>query len=128
MASPTQLSLKKLRSDGYLNVAITERWNPYSRTRHDLWGFADLVAIVPHSHVLAVQCTSMGNVSHRLTKMRSEPVLAQILACLQAGVRVEIHGWGKRPLKLWSKVKRWTAKIIELGVAESGDDLCTISK
>jgi hypothetical protein len=38
--SPTQLSLKKLREEGY-TVAVVEHWNSFARIRQDLFGFID---------------------------------------------------------------------------------------
>ena len=42
--SPTQLSLKKLRAEGYL-VSITEKFNHFCKIRQDMWGWCDLLAI-----------------------------------------------------------------------------------
>ena len=42
--SPTQLSLKKLREEGYI-VAVVEHWNSFARIRQDLFGFIDLLAL-----------------------------------------------------------------------------------
>jgi hypothetical protein len=50
--TPTQRSLKALRELGYL-VEVVEKWNSFTRTRKDLWGWADLLAI-RRDEVLAV--------------------------------------------------------------------------
>ena len=65
--SPTQLSLKKLRDEGYL-VAITERWNAFAKIRQDMFGFIDLLAI-KDGEILAVQTTSASNMSARANKI-----------------------------------------------------------
>ncbi len=40
--SPTQLTLKHLRDDGW-TAEIVEHWNPHARIRHDLLGFIEAV-------------------------------------------------------------------------------------
>ena len=62
--SPTQLSLKKLKDEGYL-VAITEHWNPFARIRQDMFGFCDIMAI-RDKEILFVQTTSATNVNARI--------------------------------------------------------------
>ena len=42
--TPTQRSLAALRDLGYL-VEVVEKWNSFTRTRKDLWGWADLLAV-----------------------------------------------------------------------------------
>ena len=49
--SPTQLSLKKLREEGY-TVAVVEHWNSFARIRQDLFGFIDLLALVVYGFYL----------------------------------------------------------------------------
>jgi hypothetical protein len=44
MSSPAQRTLQALRRDGYL-AAVAEKWNAFSRTRADLFGFADVLAV-----------------------------------------------------------------------------------
>ena len=56
--TPTQRSLAALRGLGYL-VEVVEKWNAFTRTRKDLWGWADLLAI-RRDEVLAVQVTRTG--------------------------------------------------------------------
>jgi hypothetical protein len=98
--SPTQRSLALLRKRGYF-VAITERWNPWSKTRVDLFGFIDLLAI-RGNETLAVQTTSGSNVSARIEKIRGLPISAKWLSDTRS---IVVHGWrkvgarGKR--KLW---------------------------
>ena len=43
--SPTQLSLKKLREEGYITIQVVEYWNSFARRRIDLFGFIDILAI-----------------------------------------------------------------------------------
>jgi len=87
--TPTQRSLAALRELGYL-VEVVEKWNSFTRTRKDLWGWADLLAI-RRGEVLAVQVTSEG-VANRVKKVMDSETIGRVR---EAGVRVEIHGWRK---------------------------------
>ena len=87
--TPTQRSLAALRELGYL-VEVVEKWNSFTRTRKDLWGWADLLAI-RRGEVLAVQVTSEG-VANRVKKVTESETIGRVR---EAGVRVEVHGWRK---------------------------------
>ena len=100
--SPTQRSLKYLRESGY-TVAVVEYFNYFTKRRHDLFQFADLLAI-RENEVLLVQVTSGSNVSARIKKITENEHIA---AVRKAGMRVEVHGW--RKLKAG-----WLPKIVDL--------------
>ena len=87
--TPTQRSLAALRDLGYL-VEVVEKWNSFTRTRKDLWGWADLLAI-KRGEVLAVQVTSKA-VANRVAKVTNSETIGRVR---EAGVRVEVHGWRK---------------------------------
>jgi len=106
--TPTQRSLKKLRSEGWF-VALTEHWNPFAKVKQDLFGFIDILAI-RGDETLAVQTTSGDHVSHRLEKIN---------ACQAASFwresptrKIVIHGWRK----VGSRGKRKTWKCREVPV------------
>ena len=88
--SPTQRSKAHLEAEGY-TVAIVERWNPFAKIRQDLFGFVDLLAI-REGETLAVQTTSLNNVSHRVQKIAEHQ---NVGAVRKAGWRIVVHGWGK---------------------------------
>src|SRR5438093_9847597 len=89
--SPAQRSLRKLRAEGWY-VAITERWNPWSKTRQDLFGFADLLAI-RGDYIKAVQTTTGPNVSKRIEKIKG---LQSFQLWNEAPTRsTVVHGWRK---------------------------------
>jgi hypothetical protein len=97
--TPTQRSFAWLRAEGY-PAAVCEKWNPHTRVRQDLFGFADLVAVrADLPGVLAVQTTTTSHQADRLAKALALPALKVFLA---AGNRLEIHGWLKR-----KKTRRW---------------------
>lgn len=87
--TPTQRSMAALRELGYL-VEVVEKWNSFTRTRKDLWGWADLLAI-RRGEVLAVQVTSTG-VSSRIKKIMDSETIGRVR---EAGIRIEVHGHRK---------------------------------
>lgn len=92
MKSPTELSLKFLRENGY-TVAVTEHWNPFGKVRQDLFGIIDLVAIksgIPG--VLGIQTTSRSNISARVSKSKQNK---DLLTWYKSGNNFIIHGWYK---------------------------------
>ena len=100
--TPTQRSLAALRKLGYL-VEVVEKWNSFTRTRKDLWGWADLLAI-RRGEVLAVQVTSEG-VANRVKKVMDSETIGRVR---EAGIRIEVHGWRKN-------VKgRYVQRIVDL--------------
>lgn len=96
--SPTQLSLRHLRAEGYV-AAVVEKWNTHVRIRQDLFGFIDIIAIKP-GETLAVQCTSDHNVPAHAKKMGEAELLPVVL---DAGWKVTLHGWAKEK-------NRWVLK------------------
>lgn len=91
MTSPTQRSLAHLRKQGY-RAEVVERWNPHSKTRHDLFGVIDIVALSPENETVGIQATSLSNVSARVKKIADSDVVAALRGC---GWRLYVHGWGK---------------------------------
>lgn len=88
--SPTQRSLALLRSENY-EPQIVERYNSFSRTRSDLYGWIDILAIHKETgDVLVVQTTSATNVSSRMNKITASEHLSLVR---KAGWSIEVHGW-----------------------------------
>ena len=99
--SPTQLSLKKLREEGY-TVAVVEHWNAFARIRQDLFGFIDLLAL-KGKEVLAVQTTTATNMNARIKKIADHE---NIDIVREAGWTIHVHGWHQDEKKKWlCKVK-----------------------
>lgn len=89
--SPTQLTLRKLREDGY-QAQVVEVWNPHARIRQDLFGFVDVLA-VKGGETLAIQATSAPNVSSRVNKIADSPLVGPVR---EAGWRIVVWGWAKK--------------------------------
>lgn len=115
--SPTQRSLKQLRNNGYL-VQVVETWNSYTRTRRDLFGFADLLAIKP-GEIVAVQTTSGSHTADRVKKIKTTAG-DNAKAWLKAGGKIVVHGWRKLKLKRGGKAVRWS--VVEHEITEKDFD------
>lgn len=89
--SPTQLTLRKLREDGWPLVEVVEHFNPHARIRQDLFGFVDVVAVGPDG-TLAIQATSASNVAARVRKIADH---ANVAAVREAGWAIHVYGWAK---------------------------------
>ena len=89
--SPTQLSLKKIREEGYVVVQVVEYWNAFARRRIDLYGFIDILAI-KDGHVLAVQTTTVGNMGARIKKIANHNNVGEVR---KANWTIHVHGWHK---------------------------------
>lgn len=90
--SPTQLSLRHLKAAGWPLVEVVEHWNPFAHIRQDLFGFVDLMAVGPDG-TLAVQTTSVSNVSSRIKKIADH---VNVGAVREAGWQIRVHGWEKK--------------------------------
>lgn len=110
--SPTQRSLKFLRDAGW-TVDITEKWNAYTRTRKDLFGCIDLVAI-RYGELAGIQTTS-GPGSSRIAKIKAEP---RMVTWLEAGGTLYVHGWreivARKKDGTKAKRKRWDCRVVKL--------------
>ena len=100
--SPTARSLAKLRKEGWL-AGVVERYNPFSRKRHDLYDLFDIVA-VKEDEVVFVQTTTASNVSARIRKITEHPNTPFIRKC---GALLHVHGWAKRG-------NRWACRVVDL--------------
>jgi hypothetical protein len=92
--SPTGRSMKLFRQWGF-RVDIVERWIEIDgkKFRKDCFGGFDLLAVDPRERqTWLVQCTSAANLSSRVKKVRSLPVVADLL---RAGLKIECWGWEK---------------------------------
>lgn len=93
--SPTRRTLKILRDSGY-TAEVVERFNHYTKTRHDLWGCLDVLAMGEDKGILGVQATAAG-VSSRVAKIVAlEEENGQPGRWLRSGGRLEVWGFATR--------------------------------
>jgi hypothetical protein len=91
MPSPTSRTLALLKTLGADPIDIVEHWNPFSKTRHDLFGFADILCVVENK-ITAVQCTTHDNASARRKKIANNDGAEKFT---RAGGRILLITWGK---------------------------------
>ena len=86
---------------------VVERWNPYSKTRLDLFGFIDIVTMFGGMcpAITGLQVTSGAHHSDHLIKIQNEP---RAKLWLQAGGKIILQSWAKRGAR--GKRKVWTAR------------------
>ena len=73
--TPTARTLKAANELGFI-AGIVERFNSFTKRRHDLFGCIDIVVITPEG-ILGIQATSGTNHASRVTKIAEEPRAAQ---------------------------------------------------
>lgn len=110
-SSPTQRTLANLRGRGY-HCEIVEKWNQWSRQRHDLFNMFDILALAPDGTLVGVQTTTTNHAAERVAKLRANPLLE--VWCKKNGALV--HGWAKRGAR--GKRKLWTLMEVDLAKAE----------
>jgi len=89
--SPTQLTLKHLKNNGFDTVQIVERWNAFARVRQDLFQIIDVLA-VKDGETIGIQVTSKSNMSARIKKIADSD---HIGALREANWKILVHGWHK---------------------------------
>lgn len=94
--TPTQRSLKYLRDAGY-RAEVVERFNSFTKRRHDLFNVGDILAI-REGETLLVQTTSGSNVAARVKKIAESEAIGDIR---KAGWGVIVHGWRKSSRNRW---------------------------
>jgi hypothetical protein len=101
--SPTTRSKKELTTDGWYAERV-EYWNSFTQRRHDLFKFADLIAMRIGETPLLVQTTTGTNLAARRTKIYESDLAA---LALQSGFRIILHGWRQLKVKRGGKAMRW---------------------
>lgn len=134
--SPTARSLAYCRRMGW-PAGTVERYNPHSRTRHDLFGWCDLIVVAKYwlggypspggkqaPIILGVQACAGPSHAARMAKAR--PLVGPWLA---AGGAAEVWSWSKTGPR--GKRKVWTLRreaiaqtvIVAAGTAWTDEDL-----
>ena len=106
--TPTARSLAVLREMNYV-VQVVEQYNRFSKTRHDLYGCIDVLAVHPEYGILGVQATTTSNAAARQTKVAG-----------RAPARDVAPGrWEVRGSRLGEEGTGWQAQALD-GVPAAG--------
>lgn len=100
--------MRSLRKLG-LTCEGVEWYNHYTRRKHDLFQFADVISFGSSHVVLLVQTTTKTNLLARLKKVLANPIALEWCKCPHRLLRID--GWYKEK-------HRWTAEHV--WVAEQG--------
>ena len=105
--TPSNRSTNHLKKQGF-KTCVVEKYNSFAKFRSDMFGFGDIVAIHPAlSGVLAINATTIPNISNHLKKYQDNESLKLWLQC---GNRFVIHAWGLQGAR--GKRKVWVLKEI----------------
>lgn len=129
VATPTERTLAHLRDMGF-RVKIVETWNSFTKTRHDMEGFIDILAwrLDPRTsepEMIAIQCTTRPNHLARKKKILTDPKVApRAKDWLAHSWKIWVMSWNKT---MRNKQPRYDVKLEELFVHdfERGEVLCT---
>lgn len=98
--SPTERTLSHCRELGW-QVDVAEKTVPYSQRKRDLFGFIDVVALIPKEDgggIMGIQVTSGSNHAARVKKILKECDIAADCWLLAGGL-IEVWSWSKRKRK-----------------------------
>jgi len=110
MDSNTQRTLRYLRGRGFV-AEVVERWNPYSKTRKDLFNVIDIVAM-GSGHLYGVQsCSDSSRAAHRAKLLREE----RVRVWLNSGGLFLLITWGKhRGREKGQRRLRWREHVEDI--------------
>jgi len=111
--SPTQRTLRNLRQQGAI-CGIVERFNQYAGPfgiRQDLFGFIDIISLLPDRGIVGIQCCARsGHAAHR-TKILENEIAPE---WIKAGGKIEIWSWAKQKRERGGKAMFWKPKVEEI--------------
>lgn len=117
MSSPTSLTLEACRARGW-RADVAERWVPKTRTRRDLFGFIDVVALdLDAGQIVGIQATDGSNHAKRLKKITTDR-RDEAIDWLKAGGRIEVWSWRRVKVKRGGKAIRWRPRIQVVTLAD----------
>jgi hypothetical protein len=107
--SPTQRTLAVLKEEGtpYWRV---EHFNPYSKTRQDLFGFLDYLALYPDA-ITGIQITSAAHRADHRAKILKNEYAPQ---WLRSGGRIQLRTWYKGKKRVNNKY--WVETVEEITI------------
>jgi hypothetical protein len=105
-----------MRKDGY-TAQVVEKFNSFTKTRLDLFGCIDLIA-VGQGRIVGVQACAGGDHAKRKAKALAEP---RLKTWLESGGQFAVVSWAKRGAR--GERKLWTARVeyVTRGDLENSD-------
>lgn len=118
----TRLTLDHCRKKGVETLQVVEQWVPFPAPGHrkDLFGFIDVLVVVPNAGILGIQATSLTNVSARLKKARDDDHITHLRNWLAGGGGFEVWGWGQPK----GKGTTWTLRREQITLDDIGGPQC----
>ena len=108
--SPMERTKKRLKDEGVLHW-IVEHFNPWSKTRQDLFHIIDLLAL--DNGVVGIQVCGSDWMPH-VRKMTEEHAAYTVAWLSQPGARLELWGWRRLKKKRGGKAMVWTPRIADI--------------
>jgi len=115
--TPVQRTLKYFRSKGWVCEKV-ERWNPYAGKRQDVFGFIDVMAILPEC-ICGIQACGQAFSAHD-KKIRAS---GKARKWVEAGQKVILCGWRKVKKKRGGKMYIWRPRIKEYTLEDFEDEI-----
>lgn len=114
MTSHYQRTTKVLRENGFKHFK-TEYWNPFSRTKTDLFHIIDCVAINPGNSIIGIQVCGSDFQSHihKITVDYRDNSIAWLSV---PGALLQLWSWRKLLVKRGGKAKVWKARIADFWI------------
>ncbi len=107
--SPTARTMQECKKRGW-PVSKAEYFNSFTKRRHDLFNFIDVVALdMDTGTIIGIQSTTTSNLTSRIKKTIELESSRQWKKC---GGRIVMHGWAKRGPA--GKRKLWTLREVEI--------------
>jgi len=104
-----QRTLAVIKADN-LKYWIVEVWKQWAGRRVDLFNIIDLIVL--DNGILGIQCTGADFKKHKVKIMEEEK--SNTMAWLEAGGRLEVHGWRKLKKKRGGKAMYWACRIADV--------------
>jgi hypothetical protein len=89
-------SRQMLKDDGW-HVETVERWCSFTKRKHDLFGFLDLLCL-KGTEILGVQVTSKSHRAEHVTKIANHENTPKVR---EANIAIHLHLWEKKG-RLWT--------------------------
>jgi hypothetical protein len=118
--SPTQRTLRLLREQGAI-CEVVEKFNPHVGPygiRQDLFGFIDIIALMPGKGILAIQSCGQDVRGH-INKIYNDRSIITFEWLKYA--EFQIYGWRKLKLKRGGKAMRWRPRIVDFKLDGNGN-------